>query len=72
MKDFFWEVVCPVLGGVVLSVVLVLPLESASCSAKWKDSGYESDYGFFSNCRIKVGDVWIPADTLRALKDDAK
>ena len=66
-----------VFGFIAFAFILVVsgvagigyPLEKASCEARWADSNYESDYGFFAGCRIKIKGVWIPDAALRSIKE---
>lgn len=42
--------------------------ESVACRAKWEDSGFKSDYGFFKGCVIQLEDgTWIPSDNYREI-----
>lgn len=75
MDDFKEAVVVSVfavLGCGVLLLILGMPLyflDRASCHATWEGSGYQTDYGLFSDCRINVKGQWIPADALRSVKE---
>jgi heme/copper-type cytochrome/quinol oxidase subunit 3 len=41
-------------------------LESISCEAKWKHSGFESSYSFFTGCMITLPDgMTIPSENYR-------
>jgi hypothetical protein len=56
----------PLVGALLLLLYASGPL---ACEEKWKNSGYQSDYGFLSGCRVsRDGKVWIPEDVVREVK----
>ena len=57
-----------ILAALVMLVVATLILLSASCHARFANSGLQSDWGIMSGCRVNVpGQGWIPADNYRVL-----
>lgn len=42
-------------------------LEQNSCEARWRDSGLESRYSFWTECQVRVRDQWIPAENYREM-----
>lgn len=34
------------------------------CAAEW-DNTYQTQYGFWSGCRVKIDDKWVPAQNVR-------
>lgn len=53
---------------IALLLGLAYALEAISCRQKWADSGFDSQYSFFSGCRIYVEDKWIPDNRYRAVE----
>jgi hypothetical protein len=47
-----------------LAATLVYFLDRPSCYARWAGS-YETEWGFLSGCRVKVGDQWLPEKSVR-------
>lgn len=73
IRSFIAEVMLPVS---IIAVVVIVPAsclvawgESASCHAEWADSGFRSQWGLMSGCRIsKDGRIWTPARKWRDLR----
>lgn len=62
--------------GIILSFTMLFGgllylgnyLATVSCRAQWENSGFKSDYGFFSGCLIQLEDgTWIPAENYREI-----
>jgi hypothetical protein len=57
------------IGGLV--TMIAYPLDAATCTAHWRDSGYKSDFSFWGDCRIsKDGKTWIPEKAYRQFKNE--
>lgn len=63
------ELIAGIIGLCLLLAAIIIPLnilESMSCSAKWRDSGFEHRYSLMGGCQIKMKTgVWIPAGNYR-------
>lgn len=72
LKDFFVEVMLPIIG---ISIVVLGPIfalafwaDSASCHSQWRQSGFKTSWGPIQGCLIsKDGRAWIPAENYRAV-----
>ena len=44
-------------------------INSSECTQKWKDSGFNYKFGYFSGCLIQTSenDRWLPSDTYREI-----
>lgn len=40
--------------GLVLAIAI--PINAQTCESRWENSGYESEFGVFSGCRIVLED----------------
>ncbi len=68
MDEFkeFLVITCIFVGICILVLIpiggIACYLTAKSCEATWKDSGFESRWGFWSDCQIKVEGYWMPAN----------
>ena len=58
-------------GKVIFAAVVVLLgfalwADSASCHAKWGNSGHATKWGLIAGCQVRRDDgTWIPSDAMR-------
>lgn len=61
-----------VVVGVVLVGVLYAALDPSSCRAQSQKMGIEADWSFWTGCMVRLGDQWLPADTVIPVERDGK
>lgn len=48
---------------------IFIGLPAYGCHSKWRDSGLDSQYGFFAGCRVQTPDGrWLPAERVREIE----
>ena len=68
MKDITFAIL--IIGGLFVGLFgLSLVADLITCNSKY--ASFEHKYGVWTECQIKVGDKWVPADSYY-VKEDIK
>lgn len=61
--EFWATMVVGLLFVVVLSAAAIWA-DATSCHSKWEGYG-ATRYSMWGGCQVRVGDKWVPVDTIR-------
>jgi hypothetical protein len=58
--------------ALILVLAIILPIAFAvsvpdriACHARWAHSGYTTDYGMWSGCKVQINGAWLPERAVR-------
>jgi hypothetical protein len=76
LGDFFEEYPGVLIALIAVALVVSLAsfamwLDSAGCAARWRDSGYRSEWSVFGGCRVETSPGrWVPDGAIRRFEGE--